>query len=170
MPLPPSSFTTRSAPCLVRVKTSARSIAGSRSVIVSSACFSAWLTKVDVLVDALGGGRRGLDRHRRRIVQELVGQLADRRAASSPRRTASGACAGTICTILRSAWMKPRSSIWSASSSTRISIIDEADEALLDQVEQAARRGDEDVDAAAHVLAVLVDAGAAEHGRDRHAC
>ncbi len=38
--------------------------------------------------------------------------------------------------------------------------------ALLDQVDQAARRRDEDVDAAAQVLAVLVDAGAAEHGRD----
>ena len=42
----------------------------------------------------------------------------------------------------------------------------EVDAALLDQVEQAARRGDEDVDAARHVLPVLVDRGAAEHGGD----
>ncbi|MCY1185535.1 hypothetical protein D9M73_263210 [compost metagenome] len=46
MPLAPSSFTTRSAPCLVRVKTSARSTFSSRSRIVSSACFSPWLRKV----------------------------------------------------------------------------------------------------------------------------
>ncbi len=42
--VPASSFTTRSAPCLVRVKTSARSIFSSSTSIVSSACFSAWLT------------------------------------------------------------------------------------------------------------------------------
>src|SRR3546814_17545919 len=43
----------------------------------------------------------------------------------------------------------------------------EVDVALFDQIDQAARRGDEQIDAAAHILTVLVDAGAAEHGRDR---
>src|SRR3546814_5228795 len=32
---------------------------------------------------------------------------------------------------------------------------------------KAARGGDEQIDAAAHIRPVLVDAGAAEHGRDR---
>jgi hypothetical protein len=40
--------------------------------------------------------------------------------------------------------------------------------ALLDEVEQAARRRDEDVDSAGDVLAVLADRGAAEHGGDAH--
>ena len=41
--------------------------------------------------------------------------------------------------------------------------------ALLDQVEQAAGRGDQDIDAARQILAVLVDRGAAEHGGDASA-
>jgi hypothetical protein len=53
---------------------------------------------------------------------------------------------GSRLTMRFSAWMKPRSSIWSASSSTRISSR-AGQRALVDQVEQAARRGDDDVDA-----------------------
>ena len=56
--------------------------------------------------------------------------------------------AGTIFTIFRSGTMKPRSSIWSASSTTRISTAAEDQMPLVDQVEQPARRGDQDVDAA----------------------
>jgi hypothetical protein len=49
--------------------------------------------------------------------------------------------------------MKPRSSIWSASSSTKISTL----------------RGDQDVDAGAQLADLAVDRHAAEHGRDRQA-
>ena len=75
---------------------------------------------------------------------------------------------GSMRTILRSAWMKPRSSIWSASSSTSISIVDRFRKPCSTRSIRPTRRGDEDIDAAADVLAILVDAGAAEHGRDRH--
>ncbi len=69
-------------------------------------------------------------------------------------------------TIARRAWMKPRSIIWSASSSTRISTCRRSKRTLLDQVDQTARCGDEDVDTARHGLAcLLVDRGAAEHDR-----
>ncbi len=43
----------------------------------------------------------------------------------------------------------------------------EAQRALVDQVEQAARGGDEDVDAARQVADLLVDRHAAKHRRDR---
>ena len=56
--------------------------------------------------------------------------------------------AGTSFTIFLSGTMKPRSSIWSASSTTRISTRAERQQPLLDEVEQPARRGDENVDAA----------------------
>ena len=46
--------------------------------------------------------------------------------AWSPRRTASAACAGARAMILRMSWMKPMSSMRSASSRTKISIADEA--------------------------------------------
>jgi len=61
--------------------------------------------------------------------------------------------------------MKPRSSIWSASSRTRIDLR-QVDRALVGEVDEAARRGDEHVDAAGEVLLVAADRGAAEHGGD----
>ena len=74
--------------------------------------------------------------------------------------------AGSMRTICFSAWMKPRSIIWSASSRTRISTSRRVRCALVDQVDQPARRGDQHVDAARHVLPVLAERGAAEHGGD----
>ena len=91
-------------------------------MIVSSACFSDWLHEGDILVDALGGGRvRARPTTRTGSCMNCVAELARSRSASSPRRTASGASSGSMRTIASSAWMKPRSIIWSASSSTKIS-------------------------------------------------
>ena len=54
--------------------------------------------------------------------------------------------------------MKPMSSIWSASSRTRISVPDSTTERCVEVIDQAAGRGDEDVDAAAHGVDLRTDA------------
>ena len=80
----------------------------------------ALLDEADILLDPLDGGRRRRDRDLRRIGQELVGQLPDR--LRHGRREEQGLALGRQqLTICLSAWMKPRSIIWSASSRTRIS-------------------------------------------------
>ena len=61
-------------------------------------------------------------------------------------------------------WMKPMSSIRSASSRTRISTATEVDRVLAGVVEQAARRGDDDLRAAAQSADLLVEAHAAVDG------
>ena len=58
--------------------------------------------------------------------------------------------------------MKPMSSMRSASSSTRISTCRQVDGALAGVVEQAAGRGDQDVDAAAQRIDLRIDADAAD--------
>ena len=58
--------------------------------------------------------------------------------------------------------MKPMSSMRSASSSTRISTWRRSTVFCCDVVEQAAGRGDEDVDAAAQRVDLRLDADAAE--------
>ena len=90
-----------------------------RSVIVSSACFSAWSTKVTYCSTRSAVVAAGAT-ETRRIGQELVGKLADRfgMVAEKNRVWRWPAASSRSCL---SAWMKPRSSIWSASSSTRIS-------------------------------------------------
>ena len=72
-------------------------------------------------------------------------------------------------TIRRIGGRKPRSSIWSASSSTRISVPRQHDVALREVVEQPARRGDQHVDAARQRLDLRPMADAAEHDRDGEA-
>ena len=118
--------TTRSAPCLVRVKTSARSIEPSarpaRSRSESSACFSAWLRKVTycstrsaVVACGVTSTRTGLEMNclpRSAIALGMVA-LKNRLWRSLGSRLATR-FNGTI---------KPRSIIWSASSSTKISTL-----------------------------------------------
>ena len=55
---------------------------------------------------------------------------------------------GSAASMLRISRMKPMSSMRSASSSTRISTCDKIERALLHMIEQAARGGDQDIDAA----------------------
>ena len=121
----------------------------------------------DELVDALGGAGGRRDLHRLGIVEELVGKLTDR--IRHRRREEQGLA------LLGQHPHDLAQRVDEAEVEHLVSFVEhqdfkhrEADETLLDQVEQAARRRDEDVDAARHVLAVLVDAGAAEHGCDRH--
>ena len=72
----------------------------------------------------------------------------------------------------RMSGMKPMSSIRSASSRTRISDLGEVRRVLAHEVEQAARRRDEDLDAAPELLDLRVERHAAvDDGRaQRHVC
>ena len=108
--------------------------------------------EVDRCVDPLDG--RG-PRARSRPPRDRAGSprpASRSRAASWPRTAASGASAGASPTIRRTSWMKPMSSMRSASSSTKMRTRRGSTLPSLDQVEQAARRGDQDVDAAAQRL------------------
>ncbi len=62
--------------------------------------------------------------------------------------------------------MKPRSSIWSASSTTRISTPPSERILLLDEVEEPSRRRDQDVDAALQRSGLRALRNAAEDDRD----
>ena len=111
--------TTRSAPCLVRVKTSARFIGSRCTRCTSSAGLSGFSTTIDRLLD-LHCGRHGCD------FTAPGWSGACRRACGSPaawwpRRAASAAAWGSR-TIRRTSWMKPMSSMRSASSSTNTSM------------------------------------------------
>ncbi len=121
----------------------------------------------DALLDALD--RRGRRRHRDAGRDRAA---SGRRARRSPaawwrRRTASAAPCGSMATILRMSWMKPMSSMRSASSSTRISTWSRRSALLLHEVEQAAGRGDQHVDAARQRADLLADRHAADGERDR---
>ena len=74
---------------------------------------------------------------------------------------------GSSVTMRFRAWMKPRSSIWSASSRTRISTSRKVRDAAVDEVEEPAGRGDENVDAARELALLLADRHAAEHDGGR---
>ena len=165
MPTLSSRRTTRSAPCLVRVKTRTRSIAGSRRMWPQQRLLGAGVDEDDVLLDPLGRGGDGRHRDLDRIGQVLARRGPRCSSAWWPRRTGSGASAGSIFTMRLRAWMKPRSSIWSASSRTRISTPSRRQRALLDQVDQPARGGDEDVDARGERPLLAADGDAAEHHR-----
>ncbi len=70
------------------------------------------------------------------------------------------------------AGMKPMSAMWSASSRTTTSTSDEVGVALLDEVGEPARRGDDDLDAAAQRLGLLRVGHATDDGlhAQAHAC
>ena len=155
-----------SAPCLVRLNTRARSTS-SRLMIER---------EQEALFRLVDEGHRSGRSARPwsppgspqpgRILQETVGKLADRLAAWSPRRTGSGGLRDNLPTIHFSAWMKPRSSIWSASSRTRIST---ASRLIARWSTRSTRRpgvATRMSSAARHCPLVLVDRGAAEDGHD----
>ncbi len=70
---------------------------------------------------------------------------------------------GSIFTMRLRAWMKPRSSIWSALVEDEDLDGFEGQRATLDEIHEAARRGDEDVDAVGQRLLLAGDGDAAEH-------
>ena len=137
--------TTLSAPCLVRVKTRARSTF-SCWMMSDSICGllprSTWMI---ALRDALD--RRGLRRHRRPSPGPSAsgGELGDvlRHGGGEEQRLP---LRRQLREILRMSWMKPMSSMRSASSSTNISTL-LSGARCLHEVEQAARRRDQHVDA-----------------------
>ena len=153
-----------SAPCLVRVKTRTRSIAGSSQQRLEQGLLAARRTKITlcstrsaVVADR---GHRDLGR----VAQEGVGQRRDRLRHGGREEQGLALLRQHASTMrFRSAWMKPRSSIWSASSRTRISTSRQAQRPAVDEVEQAAGRGDENVDAVRQVALLLADRHAAEH-------
>ena len=110
---------------------------------------------------------RGLGRHLHvhRIVQERVGQRPDFARAWWPRTSASAARAGTCAITRRMSWMKPMSSMRSASSRTRISTSLQRQQPLVEQVQQPARRGHQDVHAAVQRLRLRALPDAAEDDR-----
>jgi hypothetical protein len=94
-------------------------------------------------------GRRGSTRPASRMSGGMVAEKKQRLALRGQRDD-----------LRFTSWMKPMSSMRSASSSTKISTSVEVDEALAHEVEQAARRGDQHVDAALQlpILRELADA------------
>ena len=84
-----------------------------------------------------------------------------RRRRGWRRRAASGGSAGVRSSSACTAGRKPMSAMRSASSTTTISTSSRSDLAPLDQVGEAARAGDEHVDAASERLELGAEAGAA---------
>ena len=132
----------------------------------SSACFSAWLTKMTRLLDALGGRRLRRHRDLHRIVQEL------RRRA---RRSPCGIVAekNRLWRFLRQHADDALQRMDEAEVEHLVGLVEDEDldvaeveRALVDQVEQAAGRGDEDVDAARQAADLAADRHAAEHRHD----
>ena len=118
-----SPRTTLSAPCLVRVNTSTRSIGSALSTSASSA-------SLDVLSRC---GSRAARSARRWSPAASPRRAPGRAAFASARRAISCGmvaeknsvcrCFGSMATILLMSWMKPMSSMRSASSSTSTSIL-----------------------------------------------
>ena len=121
--MPPlvSFSATRFAPRLVRVNTSARSTSSARRSSASSVALAGVLHVVEPLLDLLDRGRGRASR--RPCSDSRAGRwpAPGSAPASWPRRAASAACFGSCATIRRTSGMKPRSSMWSASSSTSTS-------------------------------------------------
>ena len=116
MPALTKPRTTLSAPCLVRVKIKARSIGLMPQHVDEHDRLGSPIDADDALFDALD--RRGDRRHGNldRVAQHLRGQFNNGAQAWWPRTAASAVRTGSLETILRMSWMKPMSSIRSASS------------------------------------------------------
>ena len=164
MPSWASCFTTRLAPCLVRVKTSTRSIVASLSTWRSSGRLSAFSTNIT--------------RCSMRSAVETTGRMPTR-TGSVRMPPASSAISGGIVAEKNSVWRRagkrrddPAHVVDEAHVEHAVGLVEdedlepaEADVALAHQVEQAAGRGDQDVDAARQRLDLRVLADAAEDHR-----
>ena len=120
MPALARSRTTLSAPCLVRVKTSARSTGSCPQHVGEQRRLVGASTMHHALVDALDRGWRAASRRPGPGRAACCGELGDLRRHR--RREEQGlALVRQLPTIFRTSWMKPMSSMRSASSSTKIS-------------------------------------------------
>ena len=126
------------------------------------------LDESDALLDALGRGRLGGDLHFHRLLDELAGELADRlgHGRREEQRLALG----------RQLSDDALEGVDEAQVHHLVGLVEHEDleahqdrVALVHQVDEAARRGDEDVDALGEIGLVLVDRRAAEDGGDGEA-
>ena len=146
--------TTLSAPCLVRVKTSTRSIAGSLQERLEQRLLAAGLHEDHALLDALGGGRDRGDRDLGRVGQERVGQLAIAFGMVAEKNRVWRSFGSSVDDALQR--------MDEAEVEHLVGLVEDEDldlaqaqRALVDEVEQAAGRGDEHVDAAGDSRAPL---------------
>ena len=124
------------------------------------------LDKGRELADLFGGGRLRRHRNGDRILEELFGQMRD--FLRHRRREEQ------VLAARRQQLRDPPQRMDEAHVHHLVGLVEdedfdivEAQRALVDQVEQAARRGDEDIDPLRQVANLLVDRHAAEHGRNR---
>ena len=136
--------------------------------MASSAVFSAWFTMVTLwsirsTVVAVGvtDTSAGLVRYLSASSLIARGMVAEKNRVCR--------LGGTSATIRFSAWMKPRSSIWSASSRTRISSSRRLSARWSMRSSRRPGRGDEHVEAARDGAHALVVGHAAEDDADREA-
>ena len=108
--------------------------------------------EIDLLHDAFGCRGDGRDLHASGIVEHLVGEFRDLARHGRREKNSVWRCFGSFETMRRIGTMKPRSSMWSASSSTTTSGRVEAQAARVHVIEQAAGRGDQHVEAARDLL------------------
>ena len=146
MPARTRPRTTLSAPCLVRVKISARSIVSSRNSSTSTAGFAGAVDADHALLDALDG--RGHRRHRDldRIAQHLRGELGNvpRHGRREHQRLALRRQLGDdLADVVDEAHVEHAVGFVEHQTFDLV----EAQRIALDEIEQAARRGDQNVDA-----------------------
>ncbi len=118
-----------------------------------------------LLLDPLGGGRRRGDRNLDRVGQEAVAQIGD--------RLGHGRREEQRLALLRQQIVDPLERMDEAQVEHLVGLVEDEDldvaqgqRALVDQVEQAARRGDEHVDPGGERTDLARDRHAAEHGHD----
>ena len=118
MPAPSSCWARRLAPCLVRVKTSTCAPAAIADQVRQQVALVLLRHAVGPLIDAVGGriARRDLDGHR--IVQQARREIADVVGVGGREQQVLPPLRQELDDA-RMAWMKPMSSMRSASSSTK---------------------------------------------------
>ena len=134
--------TTLSAPCLVRVKTSTRSICGSASTISRSGCLPALETNITRCSTRSTVVATGRHRDLHRIGQKRIGELRDRLRHRGGEEQRLPLC--------RNELHDPLQRHDEAEVEHLVGLVDDEDldlaerqRPLLDEVEQPARRGDE---------------------------
>ena len=152
----------------MRVKTSARSTGSDCRSIAQQRLLFGLVDQGHALVDALDRGRRRRDRDLGRIGEITVGELLDR--LRHGRREEQGLA------LRRHQRDDPLQRVDEAEVEHLVGLVEDEDlelaqgqRALVDQVEQPARRRDQHVDAARDVRTLLPIEDAAEHGADREA-
>ena len=137
-----------SAPCLVRVKTRVRVICGSARRSASSLGLLACVDVDQALFDALDGRRDRSHFDARRIFQQTVGEACDflRHGGREEQVLALGRQhADDACGCVDEAQIEHLVDFVEHEDLD----LGKVDSAPLDQIDEAARRGDEDVDAVA---------------------